>query len=78
MKTAEIISNLQEADATLNADDYKSWCQVRLAISEAIKALQQKPEQTQDEHLLNFLQWFDKPENLLDHEDLIRRFKTED
>lgn len=40
----EIIKDLQEADATLNADGYKSCCQVRLAIADAIRVLEQAEE----------------------------------
>jgi hypothetical protein len=40
MKNQEIITELKEADATLNGDKYKTWCQVRLAISSAINKLE--------------------------------------
>lgn len=35
----EIIKQLEDADKTLAADGYKDWCNVRIAISEAIKKL---------------------------------------
>lgn len=34
-----IIEQLKDADKTLDADGYKEYCYVRIAISEAIKAL---------------------------------------
>ena len=39
-----IIEQLEDADKTLAADGYKEWCNVRLAISEAIKALSKQDE----------------------------------
>ena len=39
MSQKEIIEELKKADITLAEDGYKSWSYVRLAISEAIKAL---------------------------------------
>lgn len=39
-----IIEQLEDADKALAADGYKEWCNVRLAISEAIKALQKQDE----------------------------------
>jgi len=39
-----IIKQLEDADKALAADGYKEWCNVRLAISEAIKALQKQDE----------------------------------
>jgi hypothetical protein len=36
----ELIKELQEADATLENDGYKTWCYTRLAIAKAIEALQ--------------------------------------
>ena len=39
-----IIEQLEDADKTLAADGYKEWFNVRLAISEAIKALNNQDE----------------------------------
>ena len=39
-----IIEQLEDADKALAADGYKEWFNVRLAISEAIKALQKQDE----------------------------------
>lgn len=38
------IEQLEDADKALSADGYKEWCNVRLAISEAIKALRKQDE----------------------------------
>lgn len=38
-----IIEQLEEADKTLAADGYKEYSYVRIAISEAIRALRQPP-----------------------------------
>jgi hypothetical protein len=38
-----VIEQLQDADKMLAANGYQSWCYVRLAISEAIKALSKPP-----------------------------------
>lgn len=38
----KIIEELKLADATLDADGYKAWCSVRLAIAEATQLLQKQ------------------------------------
>jgi len=40
-QTLKIVKRLQDADKTLDADGYKSWCYVRLAIMDAIQVLKQ-------------------------------------
>jgi len=40
----KLIKILQEADATLEIDGYKSWSYVRIAISEAIKHISENRE----------------------------------
>ena len=37
---SKLIERLEEADNQLAADGYKEWCNVRIAISEALKCLQ--------------------------------------
>jgi hypothetical protein len=38
----QLIEELKLADATLEKDGYKSWCYTRLAIAQAIEALQKQ------------------------------------